>query len=221
MCIEERYGIYEKLKESVIELISDFQLNPFDYLYERDIQAALFSKAYSNSQHERISMIGKYHSAEHYPADQVVKTIPVKCEYPGTQKFDLAVIDANVIESYDRVNGEKHGWKNDRFWEQPVCTVIELKFMQLGDRQSHRISGFQNDIKKLVQYESSNHQFLGISMQFVQSYALHPEISMENMRALKGIDEVDSGIYGAVVSPSKVSWYERTTPHHSLQARRS
>ncbi len=205
---------FEKIKKSVTELIGDFQLNPFDYLYERDIQAALFSKAYSNFKDERISMIGKFHPAENYPADGIVRTIPVKCEYPGSQKFDIAVIDANSIESFDLVKGKTLGWKNDRFWEQPVCAAIELKFMQLGDNEKDRVVGFQNDIKKLEQFglklcENSNRKFLGISMLFIQSYARHPEISWEDMRALKGVDEVGSGIYGAIISPSKISWFER------------
>jgi hypothetical protein len=63
----------EKIKRSVVELIGDFQRNPFDYLYERDLQAALFSKAYSNFQTERISMVGGYHPPENYPEDRVIR----------------------------------------------------------------------------------------------------------------------------------------------------
>jgi len=111
---------HEKLKRSVVELIGDFQKNPIDYLYERDIQAGLFSRAYSNFESERIHMVGGYHTAESCTENKAVRTIPVKCEYPGSQRFDIAVINANLVESYEADKWQERGWRNDKFWEQPI-----------------------------------------------------------------------------------------------------
>jgi hypothetical protein len=133
----------------------------------------------------------------------------------------LAVIDSDFVEPYDRVQWEARGWKNDRFWEQPVCVGIELKYMQLGDRPNYRIASFRKDLDKLEKYRSQSRQFLGLSMLFVQSDAQYGETFCDDMKKLEGIDDIGIGIYGAVVSPSYMSWYERSTHNHSLLARRS
>lgn len=198
---------HQKLKQSIAALISDFQRNPFDFLYEADLQAALFAKACSNFEPERITMRGGYHSPEYYPNHGEISTIPVKCEYPGSQRFDIAVIDSSNIQVYDAEKWKTHGWKNDNFWELPVCAAVELKYLQLGDRPNDRVSGLKKDLEKLERYSGNPDGFLGVAMLFIQSDAQYSATSCSEMSMLTNIDEVGCGSYGVIVAPSHVSWH--------------
>lgn len=197
----------ETLKSSIIDVIEDFRGNPFDFLYEADIQAALFAKTRERFFTERVEMKGGYRAPEFYPEGGVVKTTPVKCEYPSGQRFDIAVIDHGRAEHYERARWQENSWKNDRFWGQPLRAAVEIKYMQLGDRPNHRREGFQADIKKLRDYRNADSQFTGIALLFVQSDLQFSELFCQDMTKLEGISEVRNGIYAAVIGPSKASWH--------------
>lgn len=64
---------FQSLKNSILDLIADFQSNPFDFLYEADIQAVLFALARSRFSTEKVEMMGGYHKSEHYPDGKVAR----------------------------------------------------------------------------------------------------------------------------------------------------
>lgn len=197
----------ETLKSSIVDVIDDFRSNPFDFLYEADIQAALFAEARKRFYPEKVEMKGGYLPPEFYPEGYVVKTTPVKCEYPSGQRFDIAVIDHLRAEHYERARWQEKNWKSDRFWGQPLRAAVEIKYMQLGDRPNHRRAGLLADLSKLRGYRNADPQFSGIAMLFVQSDLQYSEMFCKDMTKLEGISEVDNGIYAAVIGPSKDSWY--------------
>ena len=159
----------ETIKISIDRLVKDFQSNPFDYLYEADIQAALFAMAREEYGSVKVEMSGGYHRKTLGKESYVVTTTPVKCEYPSGNRFDIAVIDPERLQSYDPSKGVDLGWKNDSFWGQPLCAAVEIKYMQLGDRFDRRADGFLADIAKLKSYVLADQRFCGIALLFVQT----------------------------------------------------
>lgn len=210
----------EVIKASIVRLVEDFQSNPFDYLYEADIQAMLFAKAREEFKSERVSMEGGYHSPSIFQGRYEISTTPVKCEYPSSERFDIAVIDPRRVESYDRERWLAQGWKNDRFWGQPLCAAVEIKYMQLGDRLNPCVAGLNTDLKKLASYQVDDPEFCGIAMLFVQAQAPYSEDPCASLERIDGIAAVGSGIYAAIVGPSDMAWFRVRAPNHSLQARR-
>lgn len=200
---------FQTLKASIVDLIADFQSNPFDFLYEADIQAALFALARGRFLSEKIEMTGGYHPPDCYPDGKAVRTTPVKCEYPSQHRFDIALIDRERVEPYDRARWLENKWKNDKFWGQPLCAAVEIKYMQLGDRRGHRAAGLQSDLLKLQSYSENNPKFSGIALLFVQADKQYGEDFCASMKRLDGIDAVRSGIYGGIIGPSNVSWYTK------------
>jgi hypothetical protein len=195
------------LKSAIVDVVADFQCNPFDFLYEADIQAVMFVRAREKFLPEKIEMIGGYHPIERYPDDSKIKTTPVKCEYPSEQRFDIAVIDRERVEPYDRARWKERNWKNDRFWSQPLCAAVEIKYMQLGDKLQDRARGFQKDLQKLRSYSEKNPGFTGIALLFVQTDKQYSEALSGSMKRLEDTEIFRNGIYGAIVRPSNVSWY--------------
>lgn len=197
----------ETLKSSIVDVVDDFRRNPFDFLYEADIQAALFAKAREKFDQERVEMKGGYRPPEFYPEGCAVRTTPVKCEYPSGQRFDIAVIDQRRVEHYEKEKWERNKWKNDRFWGQPLCAAVEIKYMQLGDRLNHRAAGLMADIKKLRAYKDKDPQFSGIALLFVQSDLQFSEMLCGDMTKIESISSVRNGIYAAIIGPTKASWH--------------
>jgi hypothetical protein len=105
-----------------------------------------------------------------YGAGTVIKTVPVKCEY--LNRFDLAVIDPASVEDFtSRVEWETRGFKNDKFWSQSICAAVELKYCQLGEKESLWCKKVEYDVEKLRLYleERRPRPFLGIALVFLQS----------------------------------------------------
>ena len=104
--------------------------------------------------------------------------MPVKCEYPASRGFDVAIIDPGTHRTYDENVWKAEGLKSDAFWNQPVLAGVELKYCQLGDRRELRSAGCNSDIDKLRRYleERGKHSFLGLSLLFIQSASLDPAI---------------------------------------------
>lgn len=98
----------------------------------------------------------------------------MKCEYPISRGFDVAIIDSEAVEHFDRSRCQQQRWKNDRFWNQRVRAAIELKYYQLGDKTQHRLDSIERDVEKLRQYLENDrgHRFLGISLLFIESQTL-------------------------------------------------
>jgi hypothetical protein len=128
----EIVGVYtDALHRGIAGLVERYQKNPFDFLYERDLQGMLFALLVKEFEGKSVSMRGGYWPSSDYGEGDTVSTVPVKCEY---HNFDIAIIDPDSVEHFsNKTDWESRGWKNDRFWRQPVCAAVELKYCQLGD----------------------------------------------------------------------------------------
>jgi hypothetical protein len=158
------------LHQGIRELIHRFQRHPFDFLYEADLQAILFALLVNQFEDERITMNGGYPgNAGAY--NGFIRTVPVKCEYPGSQRFDISIIDPGAIRHFDSKTALDLGWKNDPFWEQGVRAAVEIKYCQLGDKERRRCAEVECDVEKLRDYLSvrGDRPFLGITLVFIQS----------------------------------------------------
>src|ERR1700730_8022338 len=113
----DHIGVFHK---GIAAAISRFERNPFDFLYERDLQALLFCTLLHEFGDNTIPMKGGYHDSQAYGGSDIVRTVPVKCEYPITSVFDIAIIDSEAVRPFDRAVSQAEGWKSDAFWNQPV-----------------------------------------------------------------------------------------------------
>lgn len=119
---------------------------------------------------ERIPMRGGYWEPLAYGQDETIQTVPVKCEY--LKAFDIAILDPDSIKHFTtREEYVSRGWKNDHFWDQPVCAALELKYWKLGDPKRVCAKSVECDMEKLRAYqeERNDGSFLGIAMVFLQS----------------------------------------------------
>lgn len=160
--------------EGLYMTVNEFQKNPFNFLYERDLQAYLYKTLYDKFTTQTIKITGGYHNdiSGLYDDMNQITTNPVKCEYPISQIFDIAlIVDESRVRHFDSIEKEKKNWKNDTFWDQPVKAAIEIKYFQIGDKLYRKRNEVEKDIKKLNSYvdKSREPQFLGISLLFIQS----------------------------------------------------
>lgn len=191
----------DPLHQGIAKLVERFRRNPFDYLYERDLQAALFALVAEGFGAETIAMKGGRWDITEYGGTDTVCTVPVKCEYPTSRGFDLAIIDPETLRPYDKAQWRAEGLNNDPFWDQPVLAAVELKYCQLGDRRDLRRASCNADIGKLKRYleHRGERPFLGISLLFVQSASIDPAIFFDDGPKLG--DNPKTGLARYVVSP--------------------
>lgn len=192
------------LHGSIDRAVERFQRNPFDFLFEADLQGLLFGFLLDDCKDETIEIAGGYHPADPYtePGSRI-RTVSVKCEYPNSHKFDIAILDSQAVEHFDRARCQEHNWKNDFFWRQPVRAAVEVKYYQLGDSRSDRVAEVAQDVEKLRRYheDHKDRAFLGISLLFVQSGKL---ISAPFRDGSPIADDPSEGIAKYVVTPTGV-----------------
>lgn len=70
------------LQTTIVDFVSEYQRNVFNFLFERDLQSLLFSTAYRHFAAESIRMDGGYHGESAYNGKRYIDTIPIKCKYP-------------------------------------------------------------------------------------------------------------------------------------------
>lgn len=196
------------LHRGVAELVRRFQCNPFDFLYERDLQATLFTILVEEFGDEKITMQGGFWKTTEYGESTTIRTVPVRCEYPGSRshQFDIAIIDPETVRAYDKAQWQVEGLMNDAFWNQPILAAVELKYCQVGDRPGLRKAQCAVDIEKLRRYleERGKRIFCGISLLFIQSASVAPEF----LEGTKLDEAQQSGLARYVVS--RRDWWRFT-----------
>ncbi len=197
------------LRASIEDFVSEFQRNVFNFLFERDLQSLLFSTAYHHFAAERIRMHGGFHGEKAYGGKSYIDTIPVKCEYPTSQVFDIALIDSDAVQHCDTALWKQRGWKNDKFWDQPVRAAIELKYYQLGDRIGHKVGVYEADIEKLKRYfhEKPQNLFLGIALICIQTEGLDASPFRVGEAYKQDEPFPQMGVFRYVVTPSSTRMY--------------
>ena len=149
-------------------------------------------------------MQGGFWDASEYGESGGIETVPVRCEYPGSHRFDIAIIDPATVRLYDKDRWKMEGLKNDAFSNQPILAAVEIKYCQLGDSSRLRIAEAAADIEKLKMYleQRGKHPFLGISMTFI----MPANVPAEFMEGTKLDNEPKSGLARYVVS--RGDWFK-------------
>lgn len=127
--------IQQKVTEMVLELIKEFQVAPYTFLYESDLQATLFAKL-RTALPEPILIPGTGYPLQEYKL-AIVHTEYWKC-------VDVACIDAEIASN---VTQRLHGGCDIHIYEIPLLYGIELKYRKMGDR--FNISSCFSDLAKL------------------------------------------------------------------------
>ena len=189
--------LLDQITKSINSFIhDDFQPNPFDYLYEADIQSAMWSRLKNDlnikikweiEDEEIIKKIGR----------KYIETSIVKAEYPHQNRFDIGIISPNSMSIL------KKGEKLEGFWNQKLLLAIELKYLQYGLNPNRMFKGFLDDMDNTF-IELANNLELGLALLFVQSgdpqeiydkLKLVPVEGIEMLSDVKGYFVSVKGIY--------------------------
>lgn len=198
--------IIENFYKAIDLLVFEYQKNPFNFLYEKDLQSLLFSNLYSLLSGDSIEINGGYFSANYPGPILKIKTNPVKSEYPVTKRFDVAILDPNNVKHFNQKEASEKGWKSDPFWDQPVRAAAEIKYYQLGQSLVQKVKGVELDRAKLRKYFAQFSHFLGILIVFLQSESLKRDPFCGDQ--IVSVDEYpEVGLLQYVVTPSKVEKY--------------
>lgn len=115
-------NILEATDCAVREVIHAFQKNPYQFLYESDLQSSLYA-AIKKLLPGTVSVQGTGHPLANY------ELAPVYTEYG--QRIDIACLD---VESAQAHPTRIHAGIDTHIWELPVLVGIEIKYRKLGDR---------------------------------------------------------------------------------------
>ena len=127
--------IEERILFSVNQIIKQFQENPYIYLYENDIQCALFSELRKNIT-ETLQISSMTKSGQEYEISLI------HSEY--RDKIDLVCLDAEKTETFEK---SPHKGFDTYIYDLPILVGIELKCVTMGYAKDISIS--QDDYKKL------------------------------------------------------------------------
>ncbi|MDD2714963.1 MAG: hypothetical protein PHW04_03595 [Candidatus Wallbacteria bacterium] len=195
------------------DLIKAFQKHPFDFLYERDLQAFLYYKLYKKFREDRVEIGGGCYKPMDYGGGKSIQTALVHCEYPCEERFkkmDVVLIDRNYIIHYDKL---ADGSANDPFWRQPIRAAVELKYLMLGDIPAIRFGekqGIKRDVEKLKKYREEkcmNRPFLGISILFIQP--INQKINYFNIgQEIENSNHPSKGLFVFLVKPDEFVKFE-------------
>lgn len=193
--------ITNNVLKSINNIVSQFQNNPYDFLYESDLQSALFSEM-RNLISESFSISGSVNRQSKY------KMRLVYSEY--YKKIDLVCIDPSQKDSFNR---ETYKGYDTYIYNLPILVAIELKYGVMGYKKS--IADSQRDYEKLRHCNKGNIKHL-MAICFLQEseYMKTYRDDLENNKYIykechKGICDFDK-IYCA--SPDKILKIEPKLP---------
>ncbi len=182
------------------KFFESFQNNPFNYLYESDLQAYLYSLLDKGiDKTVKLKGEGKGLLDGHEFETSIVKT-----EYPSKMRFDIALIDDHEAPDFKSVVRSKY--HNEIFWVLPVKTAIEIKYRQLGERLLDKINEAYADIDKIIKYMDETEKkedIKGFSLYFVQYLTDADRKHLENIQDY-GNDPVPENIGLYMITPDKV-----------------
>ncbi len=205
----------ELIEDCLIDFITEFQLNPFNYLYESDIRARIFSKCFDALFDNDIFAIVNNS-----------KIVPVKTEYPAkeaplqTKRFDIAFIDI------ERPNEQPLYWSQfvnpaieikyfstlpilnpAHKWADPISSYPEeltgLRRLDWDEALQYIVSLLHGDLEKLRLYKNQfgNENFVGLAILFTQFVPTGK--SPDFLTIIKRIN-LKKGIHCAIVTPKAI-----------------
>ena len=191
--------IRSRVTSCINSFIKLFQENPYDFLYEAEIQAILYAQMKATLAGDDVRLPVVYHRDT--IGKDFVQTGIVRAEYPfAPARFDIAIIhpDSKIQKR------EGNGFKNDAFWSQDLLGAIEIKYCQLGERLTYKISNLTADMNKLRDYknpENQNRFHFGLALLFIQQDHLKIDPVTERLKTEK-VSEVGlvSGVEAYVIT---------------------
>lgn len=137
------------IQRCIGEVAKNFSGNPYDFLYETDIRAALYGLLKDSPEFPRHHVSNeavqrfKFGTSDHV-------TSPVRMEYPTGTRFDIA------ITGRDDARG---------LWMQPVRFAFELKLWQID----HGGNCFVKDLLKIAHHQRNSPALRGWVIVFAHS----------------------------------------------------
>jgi hypothetical protein len=144
-------------------VIENFWKNPFDYFYEEDIRAYLYSAI-----KVKIPDKGSYKCSEQFSSlknfwqNEMFNSSIVKAEYPysnnSRKRFDVVILENKA---------------ND-FYKIPADIGIEIK-MGSEETKVDNVSGYIENIQSLLEYQKNVNSFIGMALYFYQTALKDPQ----------------------------------------------
>jgi len=189
---------YDITKNEVISFIEKYQINPFEFLTEYDLQSYLYFKIFNKFEKNDIKI--KIQTSEDdksvriFNPSGIIEINPTRREYPASDGFDIAIIDNTKIKT--QLSG---------YWHQELKIAIELKYHRssMGNSVNKLIKGFKSDLEKLNNYEFKNNaNFYGIAILFIQNNSLKKEIELEKQfkNEYEKIDNIDDYLFNSKIN---------------------
>lgn len=177
------------VRDVIKKVVEDFQESPFDYLYESDLQAVLFTRLFDRLREEKINISSSSRGKKDPPEHLTIN--PVKSEYPSGTRFDVAIVDANSS-------------KEHLVWNHDVLVAIEIKLCQKDGTGC----SVRDDLTKLAKYASGKPGFLGLSLMFCHEAPPGTgfgEPYASSLKPLEPLADRESGLELHVIGEKK-SW---------------
>ena len=169
---------YKIVKDELISFIEKFQLNPFNFLTEYDLQSYLYVKLFDSFERSNITVnietAKDDTSVAIFNPLRKIEINPTRREYPAEEGFDIAIIDERKLSK-----------KLSAYWHQELKVAIELKYHRssMGNSINPRIKGFVKDIEKLEAYSDKieNDNFHGVAILYIQNISVQKEFELEKL----------------------------------------
>jgi hypothetical protein len=172
--VERRSTVINSIGPKVIEglnyFIKIFRENPFDFLSESDIQAAIYSILHEQIKEPFYMKVETLKNRKLIDKDQILTNL-VKTQYPAISKkletrrvFDIAIIHPDSKISKTELN------TNEAWWNQELLGAIEIKYFQ-GTNENGAVRGLREDLVKLKNHhkkESEDKFEFGLALLFIQ-----------------------------------------------------
>jgi len=175
-----------KIKDAIREGINEFICqhffkNPFNYLYERDIQSHLFCILRKKvSEEYPISIINESKKTSIQVKNYLLNLIYT--EY-SQNKIDLVCLDPNKaigLQAYKASTGINID--QDPLWDQPLLLGMEIKYIKPGYEKNYQV--FKKDIEKMKDYKKTRKNYSSKFEYCVLSFMLEPGRLVDTIKKL-------------------------------------
>ncbi len=183
-------SLKSRVLDSVNVVVSQFQENPYKFLYERDIQCALFSELRRGiSETVSVPRTGQCN----YTLDLIYS------EYGN--KIDLVCLDHDAITKLGRENLPKSKSHDIYIYDLPILIAIELKYVMMGYNKGFNI--LEEDYKKISVLKRVKNS---LALCFLQSDREAEDFyaDMARQSSCTSISKIDCLNMVYAVSPTKI-----------------
>ncbi len=183
-------SLKSRVLDSVNVVVSQFQENPYKFLYERDIQCTLFSELRRGiSETVSVPRTGQCN----YTLDLIYS------EYGN--KIDLVCLDHDAITKLGRENLPTSKSHDIYIYDLPILVAIELKYVIMGYNKGFNI--LEEDYKKISVLKGVKNS---LALCFLQSDREAEDFyaDMARQSSCMSISKIDCLNMVYAVSPTKI-----------------